>query len=239
MKATSRLHTADVVQIANTLAKLAVLPLSREHKRRYLLAHLTRQVGGDCWAWHRSQAVAATTEQPVTEFQWLDGGWASDVALDQPLPAISRERTSTPARLVLPPLHTPSNGDFLVSRCLVRSGAMSQIAIRRDAGGEPFGARQQVILNVVCQEVPWLHDPEDEMQAGPSDLGLAPRTRQVLQLIQSGDSVKQVAMKLGMSYHTARDHLKIIHRHLNVPNRATLLARFLGNQPARPSHLRP
>jgi DNA-binding NarL/FixJ family response regulator len=71
----------------------------------------------------------------------------------------------------------------------------------------------------------------------PSAAALPPRVRQVLACLLEGDSDKQIAVRLGISLHTANHYSKIIHRHFSVDSRATLLAMHLRwlRRPATPS----
>jgi len=54
----------------------------------------------------------------------------------------------------------------------------------------------------------------------PDDDGLAPRERQVLQLLAKGFTVQRVADMLGITYHTASGYVKDIYRKLDVNTRA-------------------
>ena len=57
--------------------------------------------------------------------------------------------------------------------------------------------------------------------------GLAPRHVQTLQRMLAGDSVKQVALHLGVSPHTVHVYVKALYRHFDVSSRGELLARFV------------
>lgn len=61
---------------------------------------------------------------------------------------------------------------------------------------------------------------------------LSPRQRQVLYGIFQGDSEKQLALRLGISQHTAHDYLKRLHRRLGVRSRGELIHRCLRYWPA-------
>lgn len=56
---------------------------------------------------------------------------------------------------------------------------------------------------------------------------LSPRMEQTLRSLLSGDSEKQVAMKLGLSPHTVHVYVKALYKHFNVSSRGELLARWV------------
>jgi DNA-binding CsgD family transcriptional regulator len=106
------------------------------------------------------------------------------------------------------------------------SGRLLLIAMQRARGRRPFSDRDREILTIVHEEV---HGRlERRLMLSPS-LGvhaLSPRMRQVLLGLLDGDSEKQVALRLGISRHTAHEHVKRLHRHYGVSSRAELLRRF-------------
>ena len=56
---------------------------------------------------------------------------------------------------------------------------------------------------------------------------LSPRQRQVLAWLLQGESIKQVAARLGLSQHTIGDYVKEIYRHFGVYSRSELMALFV------------
>jgi DNA-binding CsgD family transcriptional regulator len=63
--------------------------------------------------------------------------------------------------------------------------------------------------------------------------GLPPRLQQVMDRLLAGQNPKRVAMELGLSLWTIRDHIKRIYRHFGVSGREELTARFV-NAPSPP-----
>jgi DNA-binding CsgD family transcriptional regulator len=57
---------------------------------------------------------------------------------------------------------------------------------------------------------------------------MAPRMRQTLQHLLTGDSEKQIASKLAISQHTVHVYVKRLYRHYGVSSRGELLARFVA-----------
>lgn len=56
---------------------------------------------------------------------------------------------------------------------------------------------------------------------------LAPRERQILELLATGLATKEVAAEIHLSYETVRDYLKQIYRKLHVRSRTEAVLRFL------------
>lgn len=56
---------------------------------------------------------------------------------------------------------------------------------------------------------------------------LAPRERQILELLATGMVPKEAAAELGISYETVRDYLKQIYQKLHVRSRTEAVLRFL------------
>jgi len=56
---------------------------------------------------------------------------------------------------------------------------------------------------------------------------LSNRQRQTLEGLLAGESEKQIARKLGISYHTTHDHVRKLYQAFSVNSRGELLARFV------------
>jgi len=52
-----------------------------------------------------------------------------------------------------------------------------------------------------------------------SNTGLTGRQLEVLRLVAAGDSYEEVAKRLGISHWTVREHMDVVLRRLEVPNR--------------------
>jgi DNA-binding NarL/FixJ family response regulator len=59
--------------------------------------------------------------------------------------------------------------------------------------------------------------------------GLAPRERQILELLAKGQVPKEVASTLSISYETVRDYLKQIYKKLHVRSRTEAVLKYLGS----------
>lgn len=58
---------------------------------------------------------------------------------------------------------------------------------------------------------------------------ITPREQLILEQLALGRTVKQIAETLARSPHTIHDHVKSLHRKLNVSSRGELIARVLGH----------
>jgi DNA-binding CsgD family transcriptional regulator len=61
----------------------------------------------------------------------------------------------------------------------------------------------------------------------PALSNLPPRVQQVLRCLLEGDSDKQIAARLGISWYTVNQYTKTIYRHFDVASRSELLARWV------------
>lgn len=105
--------------------------------------------------------------------------------------------------------------------------AFSGIGFHRRIGKPNFTVRERAIIHVVFQQVDWLHRHGTNEPASERVLDLSPRARQVLMMLLSGDSRKEISAKLGISVHTVGDYMKQLHKHFSVNSRAELQAYFL------------
>ncbi|TFH20323.1 MAG: LuxR family transcriptional regulator [Acidimicrobiales bacterium] len=69
---------------------------------------------------------------------------------------------------------------------------------------------------------------EDDLPtiAEPLPDSLSSRRHEVATAVLGGASVKDIAVQLGLSPHTIRNHLKVVYRQLGVSSRAELQRRF-------------
>jgi DNA-binding CsgD family transcriptional regulator len=102
-------------------------------------------------------------------------------------------------------------------------GRVSGLAIRRARGERPFSEEERSLLELFHEEVVRL---ERTPASGPS---LGRRERDVLRLLLSGASEKQVAAELDLSQHTVHSYVKTIYSTYRVQSRAELLVRCLAS----------
>jgi DNA-binding CsgD family transcriptional regulator len=221
-------------------------------KKRLLLSGLARIVNADVWVWGQGRATA---DGGIVIFSYIDGGYASDrqreIAMRPDLNTDAqdverrvkdtggRHLTRTRAQLMTDEEWYGSSfyrdyrkaadlDDFLFSVYPLPPDAISVIGLHRNVAAPPFGDRERCIAHLVASEIDWLHRAGSDLPGPAHVADLTPRQRQVLLLLLSGDSRKQVARKLEISEHTVTDHMKALHRHFNVNSRGELLALFMS-----------
>jgi len=57
--------------------------------------------------------------------------------------------------------------------------------------------------------------------------GLTPRELEIATLIYQGNSSKEIAGEINLSYHTVRNHIKNIYSKLGVSTRSEMLVKFV------------
>lgn len=98
--------------------------------------------------------------------------------------------------------------------------------VYRRPGRPFFTQRESRIAHILFTEVPWLHgrlDANDEASVVPA---LSPRRRTILNLLLDGQSRRRIAEHLGVSVHTANEHVKEVYRHFGAHSQAELIRRF-------------
>jgi DNA-binding CsgD family transcriptional regulator len=87
----------------------------------------------------------------------------------------------------------------------------------------PFEEREQKLAHLFHTELGRLWENKELPKPDPCE-GLPLRMRQVVRLIRAGDTEKEIAVKTALSPHTVHDHVKRLHAHFGVTNRAALLS---------------
>ena len=124
---------------------------------------------------------------------------------------------------------------MLVSVLQVSSaGATSVIALNRATGERDFSGREQRLLRFFHHELGRLIGGPLVSATEPAIGQLSPRLRQTLACLQEGDSEKQVAARLGLSYTTVHQYVKVLYRRFAVRSRAELLAHVMKRAPTTP-----
>jgi DNA-binding CsgD family transcriptional regulator len=126
--------------------------------------------------------------------------------------------------------------DFLFSQRTMPNGSASFSFSPQRPPREPyFDARDCKLLRLFHDEMNRLVGTV--LADGRADplADLPPRARQTLAFLLTGDSEKQVALRMGISRHTVHEYTGALYRHFGVNTRAELLAyclqRRIGGQP--------
>jgi DNA-binding NarL/FixJ family response regulator len=123
-------------------------------------------------------------------------------------------------------LHSDDVRDLLrlVEECrqLVDAGGSPSLRLRRGVARIARGDHEteEHLLEMLRATCPSLFAGE-EAQADT----LSPREQEALGVLLTGAPEKQVAVRLGVSRHTAHEYVKALYRKLGVRSRAQLMAR--------------
>lgn len=129
-------------------------------------------------------------------------------------------------------MHAHDCDDFVFSMAPVRhAGVICSLELFRSQKDPRFGEREQAIVSLLHEEL-----ARDWARASRHAERLTPRQREVLQQLVEGASEKEVAARLGVSPHTAHDHVKALYRALGVRSRGELLGRIAASATPR-THL--
>jgi DNA-binding CsgD family transcriptional regulator len=103
-------------------------------------------------------------------------------------------------------------------------GANPGIDVRAAAN---FSPRERLLVDTLHRGLDWLYRAEETFHRLNRAAALPPRLRQTLEYLLSGDTERQVALKMSLSVHTVHDYVKALHSHFGVSSRTELLARWL------------
>ncbi len=256
------LNEADARAIIRLLGDVAVLKADHRAKKRFVMMGMAKIINADVWMWGQTRAANDRYEGTPAPYLLIDDGWSDDEKrslyfqnhghpqyeelFNAPMRAYAKQATYftvSRRQFISDDRWYPSDlynrfrrpagvDDFVYSIHLLGDGKISNMAFYRTCDAQPFSDRDRFLLHLVSSEVRWLHEAGKDTPAADYVAGLPQRLAQVLIFLLSGDSKKQIAAKLHVSYHTVDDYIKRIHRRFEVSSRGELLAKFLsGNIP--------
>jgi DNA-binding CsgD family transcriptional regulator len=117
--------------------------------------------------------------------------------------------------------------DFLLSLTTRNGSGLHGWILYRPWKARPFEERHRRIMRLFRLELRRAIRESRTIRPLHGELPpLSPRQRQMLELLLSPLSGKQIAAKMGLSRHTANDYQKSIHRIFNVNSRPELIYQF-------------
>ena len=141
--------------------------------------------------------------------------------------------------------YLPAGFDHFLSTCYPLGpnddgqATISGFMFQRAAGKPPFTDRDRLLVHLVGAEVDWLHRAGTDVPARQQVAHLPPRIYEVMFLLLAGDSKRQVAHKLDLSYHTVDGYTKQLYRRFGVRSRGELFAQFLSGDASAKDKLDP
>jgi DNA-binding CsgD family transcriptional regulator len=116
---------------------------------------------------------------------------------------------------------------FLSSVLPIEEGVVEASGFMREARDAPFSVEDRELLHMFLEATGRFFRNLDAPKA--PRVQLAPRVSEALAELLTGAADKEIAARLGISVHTARQYVKTIFRAYSVNSRAQLLARYHGN----------
>jgi DNA-binding CsgD family transcriptional regulator len=103
------------------------------------------------------------------------------------------------------------------------SGRYFAMSFNRAIGEPAFRPREQNQIRLLLEELQHLFGNRLCLSYGGLPMTLRLRLQQILLALQTGDSEKQIALKLGLSKHTVHDYVRELYEYYGVQSRPALL----------------
>lgn len=127
--------------------------------------------------------------------------------------------------------------DVMLSIWAASPNRAVSIVLLRPTDERPFEESDRVLMTLMLRAVAPLVDREI-FQAGThglpaAEIELTPRQHEVLRMLLTGESKKQIARQLNRSEHTIHTYIRQIYQALGTSSRGELMARFVDHRLAR------
>ncbi len=250
------LELSDVEQIVRLVAEAGdpTIEMTLPERKRLLLEGVARLIDAEVWLWSTAVPNPDVAGDVMTTCM-IDGGWRDEtertavyevstcnefnenfgVAV---MEVVRKEKFVTLTQKEIVPQRQHEAIFKLWSRTGLEhslfalypmgNGEFSGVGFHRRQGRLNFTERDRSIVYVLFRQVDWLHRHGTNNAAKNKVTQLAPRERQVLLFLLSGDSRKEIARKLNISEYTVGDYMKRLHKHFEVNSRAELQGYFLS-----------
>jgi len=135
------------------------------------------------------------------------------------------------------PVEIGSEPTEMVSKVRLADGTPLGVGIRRHRNSKPFTQRECDLVNMFHLHTWRLYGHTSPRAGSQSAIDQLPqRFRPVVhELLNSGDSEKQIAIRLKLSRHTVHEYVKSIYQRLEVGSRAELMTKFGSGSHASPA----
>lgn len=251
-----KLDVDDAARLVRLLAEVGdpQVDIPILDRKRMLVAGLAEIIEADIWIW--GTVVSSSADQPddVMATRWIDGGWQDGEerakflglmlnpedtelmqggilrkVLAQQIVTCTTEQIVDPGRRdeALQRIRVMEWSDSLVAGYPLGPSAFSGLGFHRRKPKPRYSERERLIVQLVVEQVDWLHRYGSNVPANEKVLRLTGRQRQVLMFLLSGDSQRQISLKMQVSEHTIGEHVKEIYRRFNVNSRGELFAHFV------------
>ncbi len=200
------LKDSDIYGLVELLGQASGLDSPLAAKKQFLLDGLCALIGADAWSWSRKTA---------------SNGRPGEV-----------EHASGGSRALLTRLAQAQAGKRALKFSELSDGAASTILFLRRAGRPPFTGREKLLAQMVCEEIPWLHEPPRQLPATSAAQRLSPRLQETRDHLMAGLTYREVSRRMGISPNTVHGYVKDLYRHYGRHSRATLITHLTdANRP--------
>jgi DNA-binding CsgD family transcriptional regulator len=123
----------------------------------------------------------------------------------------------------------PAGLDYFLSSVLpIEDGVVEATGFMREASDTPFNAEDREVLHLFLDGSGRMFRERVTPKVPVSTVALAPRVCEAFAQLLTGAADKEIAVRLGISVHTARQYVKTIYRAYGVNSRAQLIAHCHG-----------
>jgi DNA-binding CsgD family transcriptional regulator len=225
------LDESHIRRLVGLIGVVSGLDVDLPQKRRLILEGVSRLIQADGWSW-------SLTEQSGRKTVMLDALSGGEKGLllkrgiarylKEPGPNGAERSSGKKARGRVGEIsHSISDrsskrGPVISIREL--SGAVaSHLCFVRAAGRPAFSPSEEEIVQILAEEIPWLHEVSPTCVSLQPEIHLSPREHEVFLLLGEGLKSKEISERLGISPHTVQDYVKSIYRAFGIRSRAEAL----------------
>jgi DNA-binding CsgD family transcriptional regulator len=193
------LRDVDIYGLVELLGQASGLDSPLAAKKEFLLDGLCALIGAEAWSWSCAPRAGSRAKMKSA-----NGGCPALLA------GASRVRC----------------GKRMITFCEMSDGAASTVLFLRSASRPPFTEEERLLARIVCEEIPWLHEPPAQLPTPAKARHLSPRQRETLQHLMTGLSYREVSQRMGISPNTVLGYVKDLYRHYGQHSRASLITRL-------------
>jgi len=230
----------DIRLLVKIVGDAAVAGGDLGEKRKFLLGAVAELVAAEAWAWSWQGKDAELFRSGAPQI--ITGGDETILPRTFLKPSLERVTHRTKSGSSLKTIgrwtspkngdepaqysYVPSHGTFTIGMSCHSRKLVSSIIFARNAQRRIFTARERKIVDIVGQEVVWLHDPGRKAPVTSGIPALSPKKKLIVQLLSAGLDRKAIAAQLHISVNTAHSYIKSIYRNYRVNSQAELTRIF-------------
>lgn len=222
------IYEVDLRAVVRLLAEVAATDGDRAARRDGLLAGLADLAEADIWVWFHADRGDSHGGP-----EWGDCVCGTSAGALPQVDHRMRESLTGFARKALPAIGwgvVPSgvSGPAIFYCCDGGAGRRSGVVLRRSPERVPFSSRECDLARMVLEEIPWLHDADDDPSGEVEEGRLSRRQELTLGFLAEGLSRKEIADCMGVSVNTVAGYVRDVYRKLGVRSQPELMRKVAG-----------